>query len=106
MADANQHLTDLIEARDSARAQFFAHRDPGNLTPSQKSAFKYRNMALLLLLKAAQLELDAELQLHALMIEDNAAWDAQIEMDARNGKLDALFAKSLEDFNNGHFKEI
>lgn len=67
MADDTPNLSDLIDARDGARATFFAHRNPGNLTPPQKLAFKARNMALLLLLEAAQIELDAELQMHALM---------------------------------------
>lgn len=67
MADGTPNLSDLIDARDTAREQFFAHRDPGNLTPSQKTAFQFRNMALLLLLKAAQIELEAELEMHALM---------------------------------------
>lgn len=52
-----------LEAQDA----FFAHRDPGNLTPAQKQAFQYRDMAHLLLFKAAQMELDAETELQALL---------------------------------------
>ena len=57
----------LFAHRDAAKAQFFAHCDPGNLTPSQKTAYQFRDMALLLLLKAAQIELDAELELRDLI---------------------------------------
>lgn len=54
---------------DVRRAQevFFASRDPGNLSPAQKQAFHYRDTAKLLLFKAAQLELDAELELQKLL---------------------------------------
>lgn len=60
-------------ARDGARQQFFAHRDPGNLTPAQKRAFQYRNMALLLFLNAAQIELEAEQDMQALLAMEKAA---------------------------------
>lgn len=66
MAKDCPNLSALMDARDAARDQFFSHRDPGNLTPAQKSAYRYTNMALLLLLKAAQIELESELEFHAL----------------------------------------
>lgn len=107
MADDTPQPIDLLIAnRDHARAAFFAHGDPGNLTPAQRLAFQYRNMALLLLLKAAQIELDAELHLHALIAaEENARWDAQIAADVAAGKLDALFAPALDDYRTGRYRE-
>lgn len=73
MADDATLLDLLFANRDAALAAFMAHCDPGNLTPAQKRAFKHRNMAYLLLLKAAQMELDAELELHALLAMEHAA---------------------------------
>lgn len=70
MPDPN--LSDLMDACDAARQQFFAHRDPGGLTPAQKRSFQYTNMALLLLFKAAQIEVEAELQFHALKAQEIA----------------------------------
>lgn len=72
MADGIPSISTLIAARDGARERFFAHRDPGNLTPPQKTAFKYRNMAMLLWLKAAQIELEAELELCAMLEQETA----------------------------------
>jgi hypothetical protein len=37
---------------------------------------------------------------------DAAAWDAQIEMDAAAGKLDALAAEALAEYNAGKAIEI
>lgn len=65
-------LDTLFQARDKARAAFLAHVDPGNLTPAQRRANQFRNTALLLMLKAAQLELDAELEFHALIANEAA----------------------------------
>lgn len=70
MPDPN--LSDLLDACDAARRQFFAHRDPGGLTPAQQRSFQYTNMALLLLFKAAQIEVEAELQFHALKAQEIA----------------------------------
>lgn len=66
-------LSDLIDKRDAAREQYFAHRHLGNLTPAQETAFKLTNMALLLLLHAAEIELSAELELHALLATEQEA---------------------------------
>lgn len=70
--DQNRFLDILFAKRDNARADYLSHCDPGNLTAAGKRAFQYRNMALLLMLKAAQLELDAELEFHALMANEAA----------------------------------
>lgn len=35
-----------------------------------------------------------------------ARFDAQIEADAKNGKLDKLIEKSEEDFRAGRYREI
>ncbi|MBM4034081.1 MAG: hypothetical protein FJ291_20195 [Planctomycetes bacterium] len=35
-----------------------------------------------------------------------AAWDRQLEEDARSGKLDALAAEALEDYRKGRCKEL
>lgn len=67
MADEISNLTWLKIKATNAQQEFFAHRDPGNLTPAQKQAFQYRDMAHLLLFKAAQMELDAEVELRALL---------------------------------------
>ena len=37
---------------------------------------------------------------------DGAAWDRQIEQDAASGKLDALGAEALADYNSGPAKEL
>lgn len=37
---------------------------------------------------------------------DEAAWDAQIEADAANGKLDALAAEALAEFSTGKAREL
>ncbi len=37
---------------------------------------------------------------------DEAAWDAQIEADAGSGKLDALAADALAEYNNGMAREL
>jgi hypothetical protein len=36
---------------------------------------------------------------------DGAAWDRQIEQDARGGKLDGLAAEALADYGNGARRE-
>lgn len=66
------NLDTLFQARDAARATFLAHNDPGNLTPAQRRAHQFRNTALLLMLKAAQMELAAELEFHALIANEAA----------------------------------
>lgn len=62
----------LKAATAAAYGQFFKSRNPGNLTPAQEQAFQYRDMAYLLLFKAAQIELDAETELQALLAQDAA----------------------------------
>lgn len=37
---------------------------------------------------------------------DESAWDAQIERDAVTGKLDALAAEALADYQNGKATEL
>lgn len=37
---------------------------------------------------------------------DEAVWDAQIEVDADAGKLDALAAEALAEYNNGAAREL
>lgn len=37
---------------------------------------------------------------------DAAAWDHQLEADARDGRLDALAAEALEDFGQGRCTEL
>jgi hypothetical protein len=37
---------------------------------------------------------------------DSAAWDAQIEADAKAGKLDALAAEALAEYNSGKAREF
>lgn len=37
---------------------------------------------------------------------DAALWDAQIEEDSTNGKLDKLVKESEEDFQAGRFREL
>ena len=37
---------------------------------------------------------------------DSAAWDRQIEQDAAAGKLDALAAEALADFESGFAREL
>lgn len=37
---------------------------------------------------------------------DAAAWDEQLEEDARSGKLDALAGEALEDYRKGRCKEL
>lgn len=73
MADeTNPVLFHLTAARDTARHNFFMHRNAGNLTPSQRIAWHYRDMALLLFFKAAQLELEAETEIQVLLATEAA----------------------------------
>jgi hypothetical protein len=37
---------------------------------------------------------------------DAAAWDKQIEQDARSGKLDSLAAEALADYSSGPAREL
>ncbi len=37
---------------------------------------------------------------------DESVWDAQIEADANAGKLDALAAEALADYQNGKAREL
>jgi len=37
---------------------------------------------------------------------DEAVWDAQIESDAANGKLEALAAEARAEFNAGKAREL
>ena len=37
---------------------------------------------------------------------DAAAWDRQIEQDAKCGKLDALAAEALSDYQSGAAREL
>jgi hypothetical protein len=37
---------------------------------------------------------------------DESGWDAQIEEDANAGKLDALAAEALADYQNGKAREL
>jgi hypothetical protein len=37
---------------------------------------------------------------------DAAAWDRQIETDAASGKLDALAAEALSDYESGQAREL
>ncbi|MDO9103829.1 MAG: hypothetical protein Q7U57_02585 [Methylovulum sp.] len=37
---------------------------------------------------------------------DEALWDAQIEADANAGKLDALAAEALAEYDNGSAREL
>lgn len=37
---------------------------------------------------------------------DAAAWDAQVEQDARAGKLDQLAAEALADYRSGPAREL
>lgn len=73
MADPNASKLEALKySVHWAQDAFFASRDPGNLTPAQKQAFQYRDMAYLLLFKAAQMELDAECELQTLLNMEKA----------------------------------
>lgn len=62
-------LRALEERRDRAKAIYFAHRDPGGLSPSLKDAWGMEHVALYLMLKAAQTRFIAELELADLLDE-------------------------------------
>lgn len=50
---------------------------------------------------------EEQAKLRALYEEfDAALWDAQIEEDSTNGKLDKLVKESEEDFQAGRFREL
>lgn len=72
MVDSGTELSRLFDERDVARERFFAHRDPGNLKFAQKRAFRFKSMAYLLLLKSAQMELEAELEMQSLLAQEAA----------------------------------
>lgn len=73
MAKNTKLIADLTCALSVARSRFFSHEDAGNLTPAQKRAFDYTNMAYLLLFQAAQIELDAETEMQTLLAAERAA---------------------------------
>ncbi|MBI2870816.1 MAG: hypothetical protein HYY14_03810 [Candidatus Omnitrophica bacterium] len=37
---------------------------------------------------------------------DAKAWDKQFKEDSSSGKLDKLADRAIDDFNNGHCKEL
>ena len=41
-----------------------------------------------------------------MMERDWKAWDAQIEADAKNGKLDKLIAEAQADYASGRAREL
>ena len=41
-----------------------------------------------------------------MLEQDWAAWDAQVEADARAGKLDKLVAEAIEDYRDGRTHEL
>jgi hypothetical protein len=56
---------------------------------------------------ATELSDDERKVLRAWLDElDEQAWDAQIERDAKAGKLDKLAAKALADYKAGRTKEL
>lgn len=63
----------LSARRDEAREHYFAHRDPGGLTPAAKEAFNLEHFAYQLFLAAAQTRLDAAVELHGLLMLTEAA---------------------------------
>lgn len=67
-------LLELEQSRDDARGHYFAHSDPGGLTPATKHAFELDHFALQLILAAAQKRLDAGFEMSNLMsvADDNA----------------------------------
>jgi hypothetical protein len=55
----------------------------------------------------AALPLDELAELRAWFEEyEAAAWDRQLEEDARSGKLDALADEAIEDYRKGRCKEL
>lgn len=69
----SRNLLALEHQRDDARENYFAHIDPGGLTPAEKRAWEYDQFALQLLLGAAQMRLDAEEKLQLLLKSEVAA---------------------------------
>lgn len=69
----SNNISALQHQRDEARSNYFAHVDPGGLTPPQKQAWDYDHFALQLILQAAQLRLDAEAEMQALLQNECAA---------------------------------
>lgn len=67
MGEARPIIDSLTCERDYARKKFFAHSHPGNLTPAQYLAWQLEHDALRFLLRAAQIRLDAEIEMHDLL---------------------------------------
>ena len=67
MREARPIIDALTKARDRARENFFTHINPGNLTPAQLQAWELENTAFRDLLVAAQIRLDAEIEMHDLL---------------------------------------
>jgi hypothetical protein len=67
MGEARPIIDALTSERDLARQKFFAHHNPGNLTPAQFKAWELEHHALKELLEAAQIRLDAEVEMHDLL---------------------------------------
>jgi hypothetical protein len=63
----------LTAQRNAARDRFFAHDDPGGLTPAFLSAWQIEHDALAELLRAAQIRLDAEIEIQRLL--ESVGWE-------------------------------
>ena len=44
--------------------------------------------------------------LNGLLTRDYQRWDEQLEKDAANGKLEALAAEAIAEFEAGHCREM
>lgn len=71
MGEARHIIDVLTNDRDRARQSFFAHSNPGNLTPAGSRAWQIEHNALRDLLRAAQIRLDAETEMQQLL-----AWES------------------------------
>lgn len=75
MLNASENADNIIKAlawmRDKRATDYALHRDPGGLTRAEIEAWHLENRAHLLFLQAAQIRLDAELELRELMRADD-----------------------------------
>lgn len=65
--EAPKQLATLRKHRNEAARNYFRHLDPGGMTPAEKVAWQIENMALALLVQAAELRLEREREMQKLL---------------------------------------
>lgn len=65
--ESTKQLAALKNRRNAAARNYFRHADPGGLTPAEKQAWQIENLALAMLVQAAELRLRDEREMQRLL---------------------------------------